>query len=196
MFPGVSDTSPDPDITRLLQRASAGESGASDELLPIVYSSLHDLAVRAFRRATPGSTLQATMIVHEAYLELVAGAELDFENRRHFFFAAGRAMHDFVLKRARRNGAQKRGGGKAHLDLDQLNLAAESGSDELLALEEALVRLERDDPAALRLVELRFFAGLSMPEVAEILETPLRSLERTWRFVRARLAHELRSDDV
>lgn len=196
MLGAVSSASPDPEITRLLDRVRAGETGAGDELLPLVYDSLHDLAVRAFRGAAPGATLQPTMIVHEAYLDLLGDAEPDFENRRHFFFAAGRAMHDFVLKQAREKCALKRGGDKRRVDLDQLSLAAESAPEELLALEEALVRLQQDDPDAHRLVELRFFAGLPMPEIAELVGTPLRSLERSWRFVRARLALELRSDDV
>ena len=185
---------PDPDVTRLLERIRSGESEAADELLPLVYKSLHDLAVREHRRAGPGSTLQPTAIVHEAYLHLLASSEHDFENRRHFFFAAARAMHDYVLKQAREKRAQKRGGRLRRVDLDKLTLATETAPEDLLALEHALDRLQADDPQLHRLVELRFFAGLTMPEVAEIMGVPLRSIERSWRFTRARLAHELRSE--
>lgn len=179
------------DVTRLLRAAAAGDEGAADQVISLVYAELRRMAATAMARAAPAATLQATALVHEAYLRLIGQQETTWESRRHFFFAAARAMHDILVEQARRRAALKRSSVGRRIDLDRLCLAHETPVDELLALDEALQRLEREDPRKAQLVQLRFFAGLRAEETAAVMGVPLRTLEREWRYVRARLYRDL-----
>jgi RNA polymerase sigma factor (TIGR02999 family) len=162
--------------------------------LPGVYAELRRLATARLDNLPPGQTLQPTAIVHEAFLRLVEREQRigkGWENRAHFFFAAGRAIHDVLVEHARAKARLKRGGGRKRLDPDLLTLAADAPAEELLALHDVLGRLERDDPAMHRMVMLRFFAGLGPAETADLLGTPLRTFERQWRFAKSWLRREL-----
>jgi RNA polymerase sigma factor (TIGR02999 family) len=187
-------------VTRLLHqttfaprgaaRAATGDAGASADLVPAVYGELRRMAAE-LARAAPHVTLPPTALVHEAYLRLVGKGEMAWESRRHFFFAAARALHDILVEEARRKAALKRGGGRQRVDLERLSLAREAPAEDLLALDEALCKLEREDPRKAQLVRLRFFAGLPAEETAAVMGIPLRTLEREWRYVRARLHRDL-----
>jgi len=179
------------DVTRLLKAAGDGDRQAAADLLPLVYAELRRLAEAWMAKTPPGQTLQPTALVHEAFLRLVGRDEPTWENRGHFFFAAGRAMRDILVERAREKGRQKRGGDRRRVDLDNLAVAAEAPSDDLLALDEALKRFECEYPWESRIVTLRFFAGLTNDETARALATPLRTIERDWRFARAWLHRAL-----
>jgi RNA polymerase sigma factor (TIGR02999 family) len=174
------------DITRILSAIESGAPHAADELLPLVYDELHRLAAARLADERPGQTLQATALVHEAYVRLV-GPDPDkpWEGQAHFFAAAAEAMRRILLDSARRKGRRKRGGGMARCDLDDIDPAAPESLDDLLALDEALGRLAAADPQAAELVRLRFYAGLPIPEVARILGISPRSADRTWAYARA-----------
>lgn len=179
-------------VTRLLQSAGEGNSQAVEDLLPIVYGELRRLAGAQMRNASPNQTLQPTALVHEALLRLVGRDNgLNFENRKHFFFAASRAMHDLLVERARAKSRKKRGGDRRKVSIEDLAVAAETQPDDLLALDEVLQELGREHPRALQMVQLRFFVGLTEQQAAEVLELPLRSAQREWRFTRAWLQERL-----
>jgi RNA polymerase sigma factor (TIGR02999 family) len=180
-------------VTRLLRSIKTGEDGAYDDLLPVVYDELKDMAQRALGKLPAGQTLQATALVNEAYLRL-ASEENDWDSRRHFFFVAARAMRDILVDQARRKASLKRGGGWNRAEAGEITVAAEASATDLLALEEALTRLAVDDPEGARLVELRFFAGLSQEETARVLGVSKRTVQRDWRLVRARLFRDLSMD--
>lgn len=182
------------DMLAVLHAASAGDAIAASQLLPLLYHELRSLA-RA-RRASlgQGQTLQTTELVHEAYLKIVGGRDTSWASRRHFFAAAGNAMRQVLVDQARRKHAIKRGGDRKRSDLSDIELPFETPSIDLLALDEALTDLERQDPRKVRLVTLHFFAGLSLPEVAEALELSLSTIEREWRFTRALLHTRLAGD--
>jgi RNA polymerase sigma factor (TIGR02999 family) len=182
-------SSPADDVTQLLHAIDAGQVGAAERLLPLVYDELRRLA-QARLGGRSGHTLQATALVHEAYLRLFSKAEAGWESRGHFFFAAARAIHDILVESARRKAAQKRGGDRRKVDLGMLEIASEAPAEDMLALAEALEILGQEDPQAHRLVLLRFFAGLSEEQSAEVLGMSERTLRREWRYARARL-HEL-----
>lgn len=184
---------PDTIITELLEKVAAGDSRASAELLPIVYDELRKLARSWMAAAPSGQTLQPTALVHEAYLRLVATPGSDWHNRRHFFFAAARAMRDILIEQARRKATLKRGGGRKRVNPENLVLAIESPAHDMLALDEALEELKVEDARKHEIVMLRFFAGLTMRETAQAMDLPLRTLEREWRYIRARL-HKLLCD--
>lgn len=177
-------------VTRVLQAASAGDAQAARELLPLVYAELRSLAQARLRRTPPGQTLQATALVHEAYLRLVGSGDNAWQNRGHFFFAAARAIQDILVENARRKGAIKRGGDRQRVDLEKLRVADEAPDEELLALAEVLTQYEQEDAQGHRLVMLRFFAGLSEAEAADALGMSERTVRREWRYARARL-HQL-----
>lgn len=183
-------------VTRLLNAAGDGDRQAAADLLPVVYAELRRLAQAWMAKTPPGQTLQPTALVHEAFLRLVGREEQSWEGRGHFFFAAGRAMRDILVERARERGRLKRGGGRRRVDLDNLAVAADAPGDDLLALDEALKRFEADYPWEHRVVMLRFFAGLSNEETAHALATPLRTIERDWRFARSWLHRTLDADDT
>lgn len=169
--------------TVLIQRAGAGDRAAAEELLRVVYGELRELAASALSRERAGHTLQPTALVHEAWLRL-AGPDAGWNGRGHFFGAAARAMRQVLVDHARARNAAKRGGGRAAVELDEALLAWESRALDLLALDEALAELARVDERAVRIVELRFFAGLEMDEVARALELSLPTVERGWRMAR------------
>ncbi len=178
-------------VTRLLRAAEEGEPGASDALLGAIHDELRQLARGQLRRAPSGETLQVTALVNEAYLRLLGRERPDWSNRRQFFFHAARAMHDVLVEEARRKASRKRGGDWKRADPARLDVACDARSEDLLALSEALGRLEKDDPRKAEIVRLRFFAGLSEEETAEVLGVAARTVRREWRYIRARLYREL-----
>jgi RNA polymerase sigma factor (TIGR02999 family) len=180
------------EVTRIIEAASAGDPNAACELLPIVYDELRKLAAQRLSHEQPGQTLQATALVHEAYLRLV---DLEnpqrWENRGHFFAAAAEAMRRILLNRARDKKRLKRGGDRQRIDLDQIQTALETNDEQLVALDEAIEKLAADDPLCAQIVKVRFFAGLSLRETAESLALAHRTAERQWAYARAWLYHEL-----
>jgi RNA polymerase sigma factor (TIGR02999 family) len=175
-------------ITRVLEDLAGGREGAADQLLSLVYQELHRIAKARMRDLPPGNSFQPTALVHDAYDKLFGGAPPHFENRRQFFMAAARAMRNILVDHAREKARLKRGGGLVRVDIDRLSDAARAAPEDLLALNEAVERL---DEGRRRIVELRFFAGFTVEEVAETLAIPPRSLAREWRYIRARLHHAL-----
>jgi RNA polymerase sigma factor (TIGR02999 family) len=181
------------DVTRILSAIEQGDPLAAEQLLPLVYDELRKLAAQKLAQEKPGQTLQATALVHEAYLRLVGGAHSqDWDGRGHFFAAAAESMRRILVEAARRKGRVRHGGGRCRVDLDEAVFApAADSSHELLDLDAALTRLEAVDPAAAQLVKLRYFAGLSMAESANALGLPLRTVERNWTYARTWLHREL-----
>jgi RNA polymerase sigma factor (TIGR02999 family) len=185
------------DITQILRLAERGDPTAANELLPLVYQELRRLASQKLAQEAPGNTLQATALVHEAYLRLVGSpVPQRWDGRRHFFGAAAEAMRRILVESARRRHSQKRGGGMAREPLEALEVAAPQAPDELLALDEALGELNAADPGAAELVKLRYFAGLSIPEAAEILGVSPRTADRLWAYARAWLHQHISDVDA
>jgi RNA polymerase sigma factor (TIGR02999 family) len=184
------------DVTRLINAIGEGDPQASAELLPLVYDELRRLAAERMAHDRPGQTLQATALVHEAYLRLVGSDNSpQWDNRWHFFAAAAEAMRRIVLNAARDKKRLKRGGNFRRIDLDQVDLASDTTDLDLVALDEALRELERDDAVAAQVVKLRFFAGMKQREVAAAMGISLRTAERQWAFAQAWLYDRLRRDD-
>ena len=154
------------DVTRILSAIEQGDPQAADRLLPLVYDELRKLAVQKLAREKPGQTLQATALVHEAYLRLVGAQDPGWSGRGHFFAAAAEAMRRILVENARRKKRLRHGGGGRRLDLEGVDLAGAAPAEDLVALDEALERLARKDPGAAKLVQLRYFAGLTMAEAA------------------------------
>ncbi len=173
------------DITLLLDSATRGESSASTELLPLVYDELRHLASSRMARESAGHTLQPTALVHEAWLRLVKPGERQWNNRAHFFRAAARAMRRILVDRARLKSSLKRGSNPERLNLDDLALAATSPDDRIVLVDEALDRLEQQDPDSARLVTLKFFGGFTNREIADNLGVTERTVERQWAYARA-----------
>jgi RNA polymerase sigma factor (TIGR02999 family) len=173
------------EVTHILNAIEQGDQRGAEQLLPLVYDELRRLAAQRLRQEKPGQTLQATSLVHEAYLRLVGAEKAQHWNSRgHFFAAAAEAMRRILVEQARRKGRVKHGGGRKRVELDR-DLAAEvNPADDLLALDAALERFEAVDPPAAHLVKLRYFAGLTMPEAAAALDMTLRSAERNWTYAR------------
>lgn len=180
-------------VTRILERLERGEKDASVELLPLVYEELRALAKAKLAYEQPGHTLQATALVHEAWLRLVGpgGEERDWETRGHFFAAAAEAMRRILIEAARRKQRLKRGGELDRENLDLDTISAPEPEQDILVLSEALDRLAVADAQAAELVKLRYFVGLSTPEAAKIQGLPLRTTERLWSYARAWLYREL-----
>ncbi len=180
------------DVTRILSAIEQGDPHAAEQLLPLVYDELRRLATAKMAQEKPGQTLQATALVHEAYLRLVDVEKAQhWDSRGHFFAAAAEAMRRILVEQARRKQADKHGGGRLRADLPE-DLAAPAGrSDDLVALDEALGRLECHDPAAARLVKLRYFAGLSHQDAAEVLGVSRGTADRLWALARAWLFRQL-----
>jgi RNA polymerase sigma-70 factor, ECF subfamily len=177
--------------TELLQAMSAGSRGAAEQLLPVVYEELRLLAAAYLKRERPDHTLQPTALVHEAYLRLVGSNQPTWSGRAHFLAVAARAMRRALVNHALARNAEKRGGGRTILSLDPaLTTSTDSGVD-TLELSEAIDRLTALDERKARLLEMRFFAGMTMEEAAGVLEVSLSTAESDWRFARAWLAHEL-----
>jgi RNA polymerase sigma factor (TIGR02999 family) len=185
------------DVTRILSAIEQGDPHAAAQLLPLVYDELRNLAAHRLAQEKPGQTLDATALVHEAYLRLVANpggesreSEPHWDNRRHFFTAAAEAMRRILIENARRKHSVRHGGGRQRVELDEVLRLPEPRHD-LLALDEALARLAEKQPAKAELVKLRFFAGLTMPEAAQALGISLSTAERYWTFARSWLYAEL-----
>ena len=183
---------PEPqEVTILLERAQRGDREAANRLLPLVYQELRGVASRAMRRERPGHMLQATALVHEAYLRLFREQALTFENRAHFFGIAARSMRQILVEHARARQAAKRDGGQRPAQLDENVAGAGPRSVDLLALDEALERLAATDERQARIVELRYFGGLSVEETAEALQLSPATIKREWTVARAFLFREL-----
>jgi RNA polymerase sigma factor (TIGR02999 family) len=179
------------DVTPILQAAQAGDEGAAAQLLPLVYNELRKLAQNRIAHLPPGQSLQPTALVHEVYLRLIGKHNLRLESRRHFFFAAARAMRDILVEQARRKAGLKRGGGRQRVELNEQVAIVEPPAQDVQDLHEALGELERLDPLKARIVDLRYFAGMSMKEAAEVLGLSERTLHRHWRFIKAWLKSRL-----
>lgn len=180
------------DVTHLLNAIEAGDPQAAQQLLPLVYEELRKLAAQKLAQEKAGQTLQATALVHEAYLRLIGnGQEPRWDNRRHFFAAAAESMRRILVESARRKQASKHGGGRQRLELDADALVAPAANVDLLALDAALSRLAEQDPLKARLVELRYFAGLTGDQAAAALGMSASSADRLWVYTRAWLRREL-----
>jgi RNA polymerase sigma factor (TIGR02999 family) len=182
-------------VTQLLQAAANGDSRAAADLLPMLYQELRRLAAAWMEKTPPGQTLQPTALVHEAYIRLVGKDALRYENRRHFFFVAARAMRDILVEQARRKASKKRGGDRRRIDAANLILAIEVPAEDMLALDDALEKLRTVDDKKHELVMLRFFAGLTVQETAEVMGISVSTVEREWRYIRARLHLALSPDE-
>jgi RNA polymerase sigma factor (TIGR02999 family) len=176
------------EITYLIAAAAQGDRQAAADLLPLVYEELRKLAAARMAMERPGHTLDATALVHEAYLRMIGDQQ--FEGKAHFFAAAAEAMRRILVNHARDRGRLKRGGGRNRVDLDRLTGPA-AASDDLLKLDDALDRLAKEFPVAAELVKLRFFAGMTLRDAAEVMGIPRRSADRHWAFARAWLADAL-----
>jgi RNA polymerase sigma factor (TIGR02999 family) len=183
------------DVSRILSAASAGDPRAAEELLPLVYEDLRKLAAARLAEEKPGQTLQATALVHEAYLRLAGNAE-PWQGRGHFFAAAAEAMRRILVENARKKVAGKRGGGRRRVPLDDVEVAAPEGADDLLDLDQALSDLEKTDRTAAELVKLRYFAGLTLREAAAALNLAPRSADAIWAYARAWLLDRLRDESA
>ena len=185
------------DVTQILSRIESGETTAADQLLPLVYDELRRLAARKLAQESPGNTLQATALVHEAYLRLVrVEAPPRWDGRGHFFAAAAEAMRRILINRARDKKRLKRGGGQKRLDWSRLEVADDASDDDLIAIDEALQGLTAEYPVCGELVKLRFFAGLTLDQAAECLGIGQRTADRYWSFARAWLYQKLRGTGV
>jgi RNA polymerase sigma factor (TIGR02999 family) len=180
------------EVTRILSAIEEGDPSAAEQLLPLVYDELRKLAAEKLAREKPGQTLQATALVHDAYLRLVDTDKAQrWDSRRHFFAAAAEAMRRILVEGARRKRSSKRGGGRARHELDEVEIAAPGPRDDLLALDEALTRLAAEDPLKAELVKLRHFAGLTIPEAAGALGISVTTANRYWKYARAWLHQEI-----
>ncbi len=209
------------EITRILSQIESGDPSAAEQLLPLVYDELRKLAAAKLAHERPGQTLQATALVHEAWLRLVGGPGVRsqesgvskdrgespltpdscpltpvFNSRGHFYAAAAEAMRRILIQNARRRNAQKRGGQWERIELDPALLPAEQRSDKLLALDEALLRLEGEQPEKAQLVKLRFFAGMTNQEAAAVLGISTTTADRHWAYARAWIQREMASEDT
>ncbi len=185
------------EITRLLNRAARGDGAAAGDVFPAIYSELRRLASAKLSRMPRGGTLQTTALVHEAYLRIVDRNPQGWESTRHFYFTAARAMRDILVEEARSRTSLKRGAGSDPVSLGEADTKAEEAwtfdttPEEVLALDSALTKLEREDEEGHRLVLLRYYTGLSLPEIARLLGASLRTVERRWRFLRVWLQREI-----
>jgi len=180
------------EVSRILSAAEQGDPHAAAQLLPLVYDELRRLAVQKLAAEKPGQTLQATALVHEAYLRLVGGGGADhWDSRGHFFCAAAEAMRRILVESARRRNALKRGGDRDRQELDADEIAAPQPREDLLALDEALDRLAALDPVKAELVKLRYFAGCTIAEAARLLNISVTTADRHWAYARAWLHQEV-----
>jgi RNA polymerase sigma factor (TIGR02999 family) len=183
------------EVTRILSAIEQGDPNAAEQLLPLVYDELRKLAAVRLAQEKPGQTLQATALVHEAYLRLVGGQpDESWDNRGHFFTAAAEAMRRILVERARGKQSRKRGGGLVRHDLDNVELEAPELGEELLALDEALGRLALADPLKEQLVKLRYFAGLTIEQAAEALGISTATANRHWSYARSWLHQAIVSE--
>ena len=185
------------DVTQILSQIESGDPGAAEQLLPLVYQELRRLAAAKLAREKPGQTLQATALVHEAYLRLVNVEKAqEWNSRGHFFSAAAEAMRRILVERARRKMSQKRGGHQNRVELDDREIAACVPDEKLLALDEALAKFAEQDPQKASLVDLRCFAGLTNREAAAALGISITTADRHWAYARAWLQREMLDEGV
>ncbi len=180
------------DVTRILNAIEQGDGRAVDRLLPAVYEELRQLAARKLSCEKPGQTLQATALVHEAYLRLLGTEGQNFRSRTHFFAAAAEAMRRILVDNARRKERLRHGGALQRVGLDDACAAIEGPSDDLIALDEALAKLAAEEPVKANLVKLRYFAGLTLEQAAAVLEISLATARRYWSYARVWLLHEIK----
>ena len=184
------------DVTRILEDVGRGDREASDRLLRTVYDELRRLAAARLAHERPGQTLQATALVHEAYLRLVGPEDARWENRAHFFGAAAEAMRRILVEAARRKGRIKHGGQRQRCELDEADFVEQPTAMDLVALSEALDKLAAEDPTKAELVKLRYFTGLTVEEAGEMIGVSRATADRYWAFARAWLYTEIRKGDT
>jgi RNA polymerase sigma factor (TIGR02999 family) len=185
------------DITRILSQIESGDPSAAEQLLPLVYEELRKLAAAKLTQEKPGQTLQATALVHEAYLRLVNTEQAkDWNSRAYFFGAAAEAMRRILVDNARRKKRLKHGGDRSRMELDDVPIVAPQPREDLLALDAALNKLKQVDGTAAELVQLRYFTGLTVTEAADILDISPRTAERVWSYARAWLHGEIKGFDA
>jgi len=184
------------DVTRLLDAVENGEPQAAEELLPLVYEELRRLAAARMVTQPPGQTLQATALVHEAYLKLVGGEPHDWNGRKHFFATAAQAMRQILVDRARHKSRHRHGGQLVRVDIDQVDVALPPGlnPETVLSLNEAIEQLRQTDPIKVQVVEMKFFLGLQDQEVAELLQVTTRTIERYWAYAKAWLYERMNEE--
>jgi RNA polymerase sigma factor (TIGR02999 family) len=183
------------DVTRILQTIQAGEAQATEELLPLVYNELRRLAAAKMAREAPGQTLQATALVHEAWLRLSRGSQSEWKNREQFFAVAAEVMRRILVDRARRRRSRKHGGNLERVDMDAVELPGGVNDDLVLRVHEALEQLATEDPEKAEVVKLRFFVGLENAEAAAILGVSEKTVQRHWSFAKAWLHRAMKIDD-
>jgi len=183
------------DVTRILNAIEQGDIKAAEKLLPVVYEELRLLAAQKLSQERPGQTLQATALVHEAYIRLVGEDDRNWDNRGHFFTAAAEAMRRILVDIARRKKSQKRGGHRHRVDLDNLKVSGENPADDLIELDDALARLANQDPEVADLVKLRYFGGLTLEQAAKIEGISRRTAGRYWKYARLWLYREMTKGD-
>ena len=186
-------TDPAHDVTQLLHDASE-QGKATDELLELVYEHLRSIAQQRMTGERASHTLQATALVHEAFIKLVGDNDIQWEGRGHFYAAAAQAMRRILIDHARKRNAAKRGGSQRRVPINVVDLASDSDPSQVLAIEEAMTELERDDPRAASIVRMRFFAGLDVEETAKVLGLSERTVLRDWAYARARLFEHISGD--
>lgn len=179
------------DVTQILDRVQQGDATAANELLPLVYQELRKLAAHKMANEAPGHTLQATALVHEAWLRLVGSEQQTWQNRAHFFGAAAEAMRRILIDRARRKRALRHGGGQQRVDIEEVPIASATADDQLLAINEALDKFAAQDKVKAELVKLRYFIGMTIEEAAQILGVSEPTAKRYWTYARAWLYREL-----
>ena len=179
------------DVTRILDRVHEGDPTAAEELLPLVYQELRKLAAQKMAHEIPGQTLQPTALVHEAWLRLIGTEDIKWNGRAHFFGAAAEAMRRILIESARRKRAQRHGGGQARLNIDEMEVASPAMDDQMLEVNDALEKLAARDKQKAELVKLRYFAGFTTEEAAEILGISVPTAGRWWTYSRAWLYKEI-----
>ena len=180
-----------PDVTEILNSIEQGDPKAADELLPLVYQELRSVAAAKMAREQPGQTLQATALVHEAWMRLAKGKAQHWDNRRHFFAAAAEAMRRILIERARRKQAKREAGVASYDELPESRIVVQASSEDLLSIHEALNTLAEEEPDCAELVKLRYFVGMNMAQAAEAMGKSLRATERLWTFAKTWMRHEL-----
>jgi len=183
------------DVTRILNAIEQGDARAADELLPLVYEELRLLAAQKLSHEPPGQTLQATALVHEAYIRLVGDEPQSWNSRGHFFCVVAEAMRRILIENARRKQKLKRGGDQHRIDLSDTDIATEKDINDLLSLDEALAKLAQEDPTKADLVKLRYFGGLTLEQASHVLKISRATASRYWSYVQAWLFHEINGSD-
>ena len=184
------------DVTRILNAVERGDAKATDELLPLVYEELRLLAAQKLSHESPGQTLQATALVHEAYLRLVESDCRNWNSRNHFFKAAAEAMRRILVENARSKKRLKRGGDRKRISLDDIDPVVDAPSDNVVVLDEALTRLAEEHPSMVKVIELRYFVGLTLEQISKIFGVSERTVSSYWAYARAWLYRDITERDV